>query len=184
MTTLFWGTGLMPPLFQKILWSLISRVNGIFSNNETLPHGMYLIYLPDKNYFDLLIGNDQEFYVENDTVDFINDIILKGSDENTAFYKYQQYLQLQSKKARETQDKIRASSNPEESDQLKKDLDLLNEEVMGYINQILVDNQGNFFRNIYQITAGDKCFLILHAMKKEILLILHFNTAIIKSLLG
>jgi thiol-disulfide isomerase/thioredoxin len=119
--------------------------NGIFSGKEPLPQGMYLIYLPNKNYFDLLIGNDQEFYVENDTLDFINNIIIKGSDENTAFYKYQQYLQMQSKKAREIQDMIKAASNKEESDKLKKELDLLNEEVMDYINQVIVDNQGNFF---------------------------------------
>jgi thiol-disulfide isomerase/thioredoxin len=133
--------------------------NGVFTGTEPLPQGMYLIYLPNKNYFDLLIGKDQEFYVENDTLNFINNIIIKGSDENTAFYKYQQYLQTQSKKAREIQDKIKAPSNKEESDKLKKELDLLNEEVMGYINQAIADNKGNFFgtfvKSLQEINVPD-----------------------------
>src|SRR4030042_3721170 len=100
--------------------------NGIFTGKEPLPHGMYLVYLPNRSYFDLLISNDQEFYVENDTLDYVNHIVIKGSDENTSFYNYQQYLQKQSVKAREIQEKIKASPDSDESDGLKKELDLLN----------------------------------------------------------
>ena len=133
--------------------------NGIFSGREPLPHGMYLVYLPNKSYFDLLISDDQEFYVENDTLDFVNHIIIKGSDENTSFYNYQQYLQQQSVKAREIQDKIKASSNTGESEGFKKQEDQLNEEVMDHINQIIADNQGNFFgtfvRSLQEINVPD-----------------------------
>ncbi len=133
--------------------------NGIFSGREPLPHGMYLIYLPNKSYFDLLISDDQEFYVENDTLDFVNHIIIKGSDENTSFYNYQQYLQQQSVKAREIQDRIKASSNTGESEGFKKQLDQLNEEVMDHINQIIADNQGNFLgtfvRSLQEINVPD-----------------------------
>ena len=119
--------------------------NGIFTGKESLPHGMYLVYLPNRSYFDLLISNDQEFYVENDTLDFVNHIVIKGSDENTSFYNYQQYLQKQSVKAREIQEKIKASPNSDESDGFKKELDLLNEEVLDYISKVITDYQGTFF---------------------------------------
>jgi thiol-disulfide isomerase/thioredoxin len=133
--------------------------NGVFSGKEPLPRGMYLIYLPNKNYFDLLISDDQDFYVENDTLDFVNNIIIKGSDENISFYNYQQYLQKQSVRAREIQDKINASANTEESAALKKELDLLNEEVIGHINQVIADNRGNFFgtfvKSLQEINVPD-----------------------------
>jgi thiol-disulfide isomerase/thioredoxin len=119
--------------------------NGVFSGKQPLPQGMYLIYLPNKSFFDLLISDDQEFYVENDTLDFVNNIVIKGSDENTSFYDYQKYLQKQSQKAREIQAKINASANPEESDGFKKELDLLNSEVLNYISQVIAENQGSFF---------------------------------------
>jgi thiol-disulfide isomerase/thioredoxin len=119
--------------------------NGLFIGKQPLPQGMYLVYLPNKSFFDLLISNDQEFYVENDTLDFVNHIIIKGSDENTSFYEYQKYLQRQSQKAREIQDKIKTSVNPDESDGFKKELDLLNAEVMNYINQVISQNQGSYF---------------------------------------
>lgn len=133
--------------------------NGIFTGKEALPQGMYLIYLPNKSFFDLLISNDQEFYVENDTLDFINNIIIKGSDENSAFYSYQQYLQRQSGKAREIQDKIKSAANEKDSETLKNELDLLNEEVMNYINQVMADHQGTylgkFIQSLQEITVPD-----------------------------
>ena len=39
---------------------------GIFAGDEELPRGMYLVYLPDKSFFDLLIDKDQFFSFEND----------------------------------------------------------------------------------------------------------------------
>jgi thiol-disulfide isomerase/thioredoxin len=119
--------------------------NGIFNGKETLPQGMYLVYLPNKSFFDLLISDDQEFFVENDTLDFVNHIVIKGSEENTSFYNYQKYLQKQSRRAKEIQDKIKATANTDESEALKKELTKLNDEVMNYINQVIAENQGTFF---------------------------------------
>jgi len=124
--------------------------NGIFSGKETLPQGMYLIYLPNKSFFDLLISDDQEFFVENDTLDFVNHIIIKGSEENIAFYDYQQYLQSQSRKAREIQDKMKTTTNENDSEALKKELDILNNEVIDHISQVIADNQGSYLGTFIQ----------------------------------
>ena len=119
---------------------------GVFRGDSALPQGMYLIYLPNERFFDLLISNDQEFYVENDTLDFVNHIVIKGSEENSAFYSYQQYLQKQSEKAKELQERLKSR----ESDTLaaaatKDELNRLNEEVMDYINQLINKYYGTFF---------------------------------------
>jgi thiol-disulfide isomerase/thioredoxin len=129
---------------------LDSQGNGIFSGKESLPQGMYLLYLPNKNFFDLLISDDQDFFVENDTLDFVNHIIIKGSDENIAFYDYQRYLQKQSQKAREIQDRMKITTNKNDSASLKKELDLLNDEVMNYIHKVISDNQGTYFGKFIQ----------------------------------
>jgi thiol-disulfide isomerase/thioredoxin len=124
--------------------------NGIFSGKEPLPQGMYLIYLPNKSFFDLLISDDQDFFVENDTLDFVNHIVIKGSEENIAFYDYQQYLQRQSQKAREIQDKMKTTTNENDSEDLKNELDQLNNEVLDHINQVIDDNQGSYFGKFIQ----------------------------------
>lgn len=119
---------------------------GVFSDKNTLPQGMYLVYLPNDSFFDLLISDDQEFYVENDTLDFVNHILIKGSDENSAFYAYQQYLQKQSKKAKQLQEKIKAQESDTAAVSItRKELNRLNEEVMEYINQLIKTYDGTFF---------------------------------------
>lgn len=129
---------------------LDTQGNGIFSGKEELPQGMYLLYLPNKSFFDLLISDDQEFFVENDTIDFVNHIVIKGSDENIAFYEYQQYLQKQALKAREIQEKMKIAPNEDAAQDLKTELDRLNEEVMNYINQVIADNQGSYLGKFIQ----------------------------------
>ena len=119
--------------------------NGIFTGKDPLPQGMYLVYFPNKSFFDLLISDDQEFFVENDTLDFVNHIVIKGSDENTAFYDYQQYLQRQSQKAKEIQDKLKTTTDENDSEAFRKELDILNNEVMDHIKQVIADNQGTYF---------------------------------------
>jgi len=119
---------------------------GVFRGDTSLPQGMYLVYLPNDRFFDLLISNDQEFYVENDTLDFVNHIVIKGSEENSAFYEYQQYLRNQSNKAKQLQEKLKS----QESDSIaasmtKEELNQLNEGVMDYIKELIKEYEGTFF---------------------------------------
>ena len=119
---------------------------GVFSGSATLPQGMYLIYLPNDSFFDLLISEDQEFYVENDTLDFVNHIVIKGSEENSAFYGYQQYLQKQSIQAKQLQEKLKSQeSDIIAASKTKEELNRLNEEVMDHINQLITEYDGTFF---------------------------------------
>ena len=125
---------------------LNQRGEGVFRGDNSLPQGMYLVYLPNNSFFDLLISDDQEFYVENDTLDFVNHILIRGSEENSAFYAYQQYLQKQSHKARQLQEKIKAQETDTVGASLtREELNQLNEEVMEYINQVIQQYEGTFF---------------------------------------
>jgi len=65
----------------------------ITKGNDTIPSGLYLLFLPSGKYFDLIIDKDQHFYFENDTSNFIQAAKIKGSDENLYFYEYQQNLE-------------------------------------------------------------------------------------------
>ena len=65
---------------------------GVFKGQEALPQGMYLVFLPNQRFFDLLIGADQHFSFENDTADLLTNMEVSGSVENEAFYTYQVFL--------------------------------------------------------------------------------------------
>jgi thiol-disulfide isomerase/thioredoxin len=121
------------------------RGRGVFSGEEELPHGMYLVYLPDQSYFDLLISDDQNFSLENDTADYIANMKISNSKENEAFYAYQAFLGDSRKRAMALQSEIAAASSPQDSLSLRRELDLLNASVQEYIDRQIEENQDNFF---------------------------------------
>ncbi len=62
---------------------------GVFSGQESLQQGIYMIVLPGKKYFEFLATDDQIFSISCDYDDYYNTLKFKGSDENTAFIEYQ-----------------------------------------------------------------------------------------------
>jgi thiol-disulfide isomerase/thioredoxin len=124
---------------------LNNRGEGVFHGDESLPQGMYLLYLPNKSFFDLLISDDQEFYVENDTADFIQNMVIKGSKENSLFYDYQRYLKGQSARAKDIQEHIKATGSEDEKAVFQEELSSLNNEVMARIEDLIASNEGTFF---------------------------------------
>jgi len=124
---------------------LDSRGTGIFEGGESLPQGMYLLFLPDKSFFDLLMSDDQEFYVANDTGDFVANIVIEGSGENSLFYGYQGYLKGQSVRAKEIQDRVNAAESENEKATIREELSALNNEVMTHVEDLITSNEGTFF---------------------------------------
>ncbi|MCR5454872.1 MAG: DUF5106 domain-containing protein [Bacteroidales bacterium] len=79
---------------------LNSKCEGVFRGKEKLPGGMYFIFLPSRNYFDILIDGSQKFTIENDTTDFLKNMKITGSIENQIFHDYQVMLGEASKQYR------------------------------------------------------------------------------------
>ena len=62
---------------------------GVFSGNELLSSGIYMIVLPGKTYFEVLISNDQKFSISCSYSDYFNTLKFSGSEENSYFIDYQ-----------------------------------------------------------------------------------------------
>src|SRR5688572_9918658 len=71
--------------------------NIIFKGSESLPGGIYMIVLPGKKYFEVIIDKDQHFSVETDTNEYVKNMKVKDSDENTLFYDYLQFINTKTK---------------------------------------------------------------------------------------
>jgi peroxiredoxin len=131
----------------------ILRVDSVRLNNQGFgmlvrekPHkeGLYLFYLNEKNYFEFLIGSDEQFSIE---ADFSNASKNKftGADETIAFHEYQQFLGRQ--KAKQIALQTRAKALPEKSDSLKviqKELADLNNIMEGYWKENAEKHKGTF----------------------------------------
>ena len=118
---------------------------GTFSGVESLPHCMYLVYLPDQSFFDLLISDDQFFSFANDTGDFIQNMVVLDSRENEAFYEYQRYIQKNKTTAEAIQAKLVATSTEKDSSAVKQELGDLTRIVQGRIEVYINENLDNFF---------------------------------------
>ncbi|MBO9698698.1 MAG: DUF5106 domain-containing protein [Sporocytophaga sp.] len=65
--------------------------NFTFEGNNPLDGGAYLVVLPDKSYFEIIV-NEQNFKMETDTADYVKNMKITGSEENTIFYNYLNFL--------------------------------------------------------------------------------------------
>ncbi len=75
--------------YIKDTLKLDNKGHGIFEGRDTLPEGIYMLVLPGKKYFEMIMPDDQDFGLECNYVDFINTLKYSGSDDNTAFLNYQ-----------------------------------------------------------------------------------------------
>jgi hypothetical protein len=72
--------------------------HAIVSGQEVLPQGIYMVVLPGKKYFEILISKDQSFSLECSYVDYFNTLKFTGSDENSAFVEYEKkWMSLQNR---------------------------------------------------------------------------------------
>lgn len=71
---------------------------GVFKRNKPLPQGLYMIFLPSTNSFELLLGDDQVFSIEADTTKFLETVKFTGCDECKGLYDFQRFeSQIQKK---------------------------------------------------------------------------------------
>ncbi|MEI6411059.1 MAG: redoxin domain-containing protein [Bacteroidota bacterium] len=66
----------------------------VFKADTLLPSGVYLLVLkPDNSFIQIMVpSDDQSFTISTDAKDSVNKMKVKGSDDNSLFYEYLQYL--------------------------------------------------------------------------------------------
>ncbi|MBN1252228.1 MAG: DUF5106 domain-containing protein [Bacteroidales bacterium] len=128
---------------------------GIFKNSESLPGGMYFLFLPNKSYFDLIVDKDQTFTIINDTVpkDYIKNFKAEGSAENDIFSKYQIFLSNQRNKATElTNKRTEFKDDKEKIKKIDADLNEINRNVTNEVEKIIQENPDFFFSKFLKAT--------------------------------
>lgn len=103
----------------------------VFSKKQTLHAGLYLIYLPSKKYFDILIGKDQHFSIKTDLRDPIKSMEINGAIETKTFNQYQRFLFNKNKSKRAILKKFNKNQ-----DSISIKLSAIDNEVREYIEGI------------------------------------------------
>ncbi len=123
-----------------------------FEGKEALNGGMYFIFLPSKKYFDFLIGDDQNFEIENDTTDIYSNASYKGSKDNELLSEYHKFLMAQNKKMSDLNAQKKTAKNDAEKKEIDKKLKEANEEYVAYYNKSVSENEGSFFATFIKAT--------------------------------
>lgn len=117
---------------------------GTFSGNESLPHGIYMVVLPGRKYFEILVSEDQNFSLDCSYEDYIGTLKFSGSGENTAFVDYQKRWMTLQRNATDLSKRIQNNKGNKDSlDILSAQQKTAEEKMKSYLKSVVSDNKGN-----------------------------------------
>ncbi len=122
----------------------------IFTGNEELDGGMYLVVLPDQKWFDIIVS-EQKFKFKTSLNNLVSDMTFISSKENTPFYKYLNFINLRQQEISPIREKLKTAS-AEETKKLKKLQENIDKEVMKYRENFLKTYKNIFFSKIIKAT--------------------------------
>ncbi|MFN8207439.1 MAG: thioredoxin-like domain-containing protein [Bacteroidales bacterium] len=125
---------------------------GTFKGKEKLNEGMYFLYLPSRQIFDFLIGNDQVFSLQTDTADMLKQVVVSGSADNELFFTYQRFLSEKRSKQRELQAKMQGLPESPEKEKVRAELQAIDQEVMAEVDRITGQSGNTFFGTFIRAT--------------------------------
>jgi thiol-disulfide isomerase/thioredoxin len=123
--------------------------HGIVHGQEKLPEGIYMIVLPGRRYFELLISYKQYFSLSCTYSDYFNTLRFTGSELNSAFTDYQKkWVSMQQESGEISK---RVQNNKQNSDSLKilGSMQKIQEEKMKtYLKSVIIANEGNLLATL------------------------------------
>lgn len=123
--------------------------NGTFSGAEKLPGGIYLVVLPGRKYFEVLLSDDQHMVISCDYKDFINTLSFQGSDENNKFLVYQRNWMKLQQDASAIAKRIQSNKANPDSLSLLTTMQSDHEKSMkNYLSEVVSKNEGSLLSKL------------------------------------
>ena len=119
-----------------------------FKGKDSLPGGIYLIVLPGKTYFEIIV-NEQKFTVETDTVDYVLNMKVTGSLENKLFNEHQRFIIQKTKETQQLKNRLDANKDNKDSTEIiRKLIGEKDKEVKDYRIKLMNDYPKTFMAKI------------------------------------
>ncbi|MCX6260953.1 MAG: thioredoxin-like domain-containing protein [Bacteroidia bacterium] len=143
-STIFLAYHMGDKQYIKDTIKLDSKGSAVFSGEENLPQGIYMIVLPGKQYFEILMSTDQYFSVNCTYTDYFNTLKFSGSDENSAFIVYQKRWVEMQKKASAINKRLQNNRQNTDSLRILSEMQKKQEDSMkSYLHDVIKENNGN-----------------------------------------
>lgn len=129
-----------------------SKGNMIFESDKPLKGGIYLITVPNKGYFEFIGGEQQFFSMATDTSNLVKNMKVKGSDENSRFYNYLNFINPKGKEIGEKTAEFKKEKDPEsaKAKELRDQVIALNKDVEDYKNNIIEKYPKSFLAVLFK----------------------------------
>ena len=151
-TTVILGHYLNKSMYPDDTARLDDKGAGMFRGKKQLPGGMYLLYLPNSRYFELVMGEDQEFSITVDTTEFLNTMEIKGSEENQVFLDFQKYMFALRNQADSITLNLKAEKDPVIREKLTEKLKKINADRILRIEKTSKEHSGLFVSDFLRAT--------------------------------
>ena len=134
--------------------------NGAFhKTDKKLARGMYLLLFSPSNYFDLIIGSNQNFSIQADTVRLLETIHFTGSPENQAFLDFQRFMTAQNRKTQKINETFEKDPHKGDAATKQKYADQFTQadrEVRDYIANLCKQYPGSALATFVNFTPSPK----------------------------
>jgi thiol-disulfide isomerase/thioredoxin len=113
-----------------------------FKGDTALMGGIYLIVMPAKTYFEILVNRtEQQFTIETDTSDLVGKMKVKGSPDNQLFNDYQKFIGARTKESADYKARLDKNKDNKDSTKILKDkMTDLDKQVKGYRFKVMKEH--------------------------------------------
>ncbi len=122
-----------------------NRGHTVFSGEERLPGGIYLVVMPDMDYFEIMIDREQEFSLVTSREKPLEDMKIAGSRENELFVDYQLFMNKSQTESASLRERLnRNSDNPDSLSIIRAKMEEVDNRVMGYWDNLINEYPDSF----------------------------------------
>jgi peroxiredoxin len=133
-----------------------SKGNMVFDGKDKLLGGIYLVVLPNKTNFEIIVVDGQEsFSLESDTGKIAEHMKVSGSQENTLFYDFLKFLGKKTKQADPLLEgyKRNKDKNKDSVTYFQNKLNDIEKEVKAQRAKVIAENPGSFVSKIFRAST-------------------------------
>ena len=120
---------------------VLKNGKGVFKGKKFLPKGLYYIY-NDRKRFQILIGENQKFGIEADTIDFINRTRFINSPDNDVLYAFLRSDIQRAAKSHQLGEQFRNAVDDAQKNAIREQAQALNKEKQELIQRLVRENEG------------------------------------------
>jgi peroxiredoxin len=122
-----------------------------FAGSEKLPGGIYLVVIPKRRYFEIIIDQEQNFSLETDTADFAKNMRFKGTKENEVFYSYLKFITQKGKEIEPLREQMKKVGDKSDSAKvIRAQMSQIDKEVKDYKMKFVADHPEMMLSKVFK----------------------------------